>query len=369
MSINIKTTPSRKPCIILTILLFCLSSCNIKTSKSENGYMVHGMVKAEILYGEKAVLTIYNSDGTLSKDSTTIDDEGRFSFVGEISKTCLSELEIKNPTTHLNLNYHFFLENNDITVTIMPAKHEYGGDYFRFKIRGSNADKRYRRESKDAYIEYPGFVDESFEDLIDECLAKHPNAFYAPYLYFQTKYSNSDYPDFVKQMKAFTGDALESYHYKLMSEKCDEKSRLAIHNKIPNFTMRNEHGDTVNLLKTAAGQQYVLIDFWASWCGPCRHEFEMIKKLHCRYHDKGFEVIGVSIDEDSARWKKALKDEKLPWVNVIDSGNYASTVFSVTGVPANFLIDNTGKILARNLHGTELEQQIDNLMTSRTEER
>lgn len=358
-----KKNTSRQLSIMLTSMILCFSACDGQAYRFHNGYVVQGSVDTDILYGEKAILIIYNSDGSLSEDSTTISDDGRFSFVGEICKVSLSELRISNTTTGFNLNYHFFLENNDITVSVAPAKHEYGGNYYKFKIKGSNADKRYRRESKNAYIEYPGYVAETFEDKVEECLAEHPDAFYAPYLYFQTIYSDADYPDFVKQMKSFTGDALESYHYQLMSENNDLKNKLAVNNKMPNFTMRNNYGDTVNLLKTAAERRYVLIDFWASWCGPCRKEFELLKKLHGRYRDKGFDVIGVSLDEDMSQWKKSLEDEKLTWVNVIDPDDCSSTVFCVTGVPANFLIDNTGKILARNLHGTELEKKIDSLMT------
>lgn len=357
-----RTIPIRLTWIVLSVLAFSVYACNRQTSRLENGYTIHGKVKTDILYGEKAMLIIYNSDGSISKDSTTIAVDGRFSFVGEINDVCLSEIKIQSATTDLNLSYQFFLENNNIRVTVVPAQHEYGEGYFEFKVRGSNADQRYRRESKDAYCEYPGYMVEVYEDRVDECLAEHSDAFYAPYLYFQTIYSDSDYPDFVKQMESFTGDALESYHYKLLSEKYDLKKELAINNRMPNFTMRNDLGDTVNLLKTAAGKRYVLVDFWASWCGPCLKEFKLLKKLHCRYRDKGFDVIGVSIDQDPAKWKRVLEDENPTWVNVIDSDTCSSTVFGVKGIPDNYLIDNTGKIIARNLHGTELENKIDKLM-------
>ncbi len=108
--------------------------------------------------------------------------------------------------------------------------------------------------------------------------------------------------------------------------------------------------------------KYVLLDFWASWCGPCREENPNVLAAYNRYKDKGFDVLAVSLDKDVDKWVKAIKEDKMPWTQVSDlkvSKNDAVVQFGVLGIPDNFLIDPNGIVIARALRGEELNKKLE----------
>ena len=109
----------------------------------------------------------------------------------------------------------------------------------------------------------------------------------------------------------------------------------------------------------------VLIDFWASWCGPCRASNPAVVKLYNKYQSKGFEVYGVSIDEKKSAWIKAIKHDNINYIQVNDKGGWYAKVTEVYGVneiPATFLLDKKGEIVAVNLEGKELEDKVKELL-------
>jgi peroxiredoxin len=123
------------------------------------------------------------------------------------------------------------------------------------------------------------------------------------------------------------------------------------------------NGQSVSL--TSLKGKVVLIDFWASWCGPCRHNNPRLVKLYNKYHDKGLEIYGISLDEDAEDWKKAVHHDKLSWIQVIDDKGWAATSASSYGVdmiPSSFLIDKQGVIRAMNMEGPELETSVKDLL-------
>lgn len=122
-------------------------------------------------------------------------------------------------------------------------------------------------------------------------------------------------------------------------------------------------GDSVKL-SSLKGKVF-LLDFWASWCGPCRISNKYLVKLYSKYKDKGFEIFGVSLDEEMKNWKKAVAKDKISWLQGIDSRGWDATTaikWQVDAIPASFLINRNGDVVAINLEKNELEKKIKELL-------
>ncbi len=128
------------------------------------------------------------------------------------------------------------------------------------------------------------------------------------------------------------------------------------------LAMNDMEGKTVKLSQWIGGDKYVLVDFWASWCGPCRMEMPTVVDAYKRYHAaKGFEVIGVSLDSKEDAWKKGVSDLGLPWPQLSDLQGWkcaAVDIYGITSIPSNILIDSQGKIVAADLRGAKLGEKL-----------
>ncbi len=134
----------------------------------------------------------------------------------------------------------------------------------------------------------------------------------------------------------------------------------------PLFTGPTPEGGTVSL-ESLRGK-VVLIDFWASWCGPCRRENPNVVKVYDKYKDKGFEILGVSLDKTKDRWIKAIADDQLSWLHISDLKGWQSQygrLYGVSSIPQTVLVDREGKILARNLRGAALEQKLAEIFSTK----
>ena len=131
----------------------------------------------------------------------------------------------------------------------------------------------------------------------------------------------------------------------------------------PDFKLPTPDGDSIALSDYRG--KYVLVDFWASWCGPCRQENPNIVRMYNRFKGKNFEILGVSLDKERAGWVKAIADDQLTWKQVSDLKFWDSIVtglYAIQSIPATLLVDPDGKIIARNLRGPELEEKIASLL-------
>jgi peroxiredoxin len=122
-------------------------------------------------------------------------------------------------------------------------------------------------------------------------------------------------------------------------------------------------GDTVSLVSQKG--KVILLDFWASWCMPCRVSNRKLVKLYDKYKSKGFEIFGVSLDEDRRDWIKAIKFDKISWMQVVDDRGWKAQTgidWNISSIPTSFLIDKQGRIVAMNLEGKELENAVKKLL-------
>ncbi|PSL47574.1 peroxiredoxin [Chitinophaga niastensis] len=129
------------------------------------------------------------------------------------------------------------------------------------------------------------------------------------------------------------------------------------------FSQQDIKGQPVKL--SSFRGKYVLVDFWASWCGPCRQENPNVVKAYNKYKEKNFTILGVSLDDNRDRWLRAINQDGLAWTQVSDLrgwGNEVAVQYGIQSIPSNFLVDPQGRIIARNLRGEELEQKLQQLL-------
>lgn len=132
------------------------------------------------------------------------------------------------------------------------------------------------------------------------------------------------------------------------------------------FSALTLDGEEVRLEDVLKENRYTLVEFWASWCGPCIAEIPYLKSAYANFRDRGFEILSVNLDEDSEAWKTASVDEyDIPWINVCDGEAFDSTIatlYRVKGIPASFLIASDGRRIARHLRGESLERKLAELL-------
>ncbi|WP_210464886.1 TlpA disulfide reductase family protein [Rufibacter roseolus] len=162
---------------------------------------------------------------------------------------------------------------------------------------------------------------------------------------------------------AFKAALPNSKYTKSLEERLTKLRSTAMGSVAPDIKLPSPTGPEVAL--SSLKGKYVLIDFWASWCGPCRQENPNVVRMYNKYKDKGFEIFGVSLDQDRAKWLKAIENDKLTWPHVSDLKGWessAAALYGITAIPQTVLLDKEGKIIAKNLRGPALEEKLASLL-------
>jgi thiol-disulfide isomerase/thioredoxin len=170
---------------------------------------------------------------------------------------------------------------------------------------------------------------------------------------------NPDAAGLDSMYSGFDSTIRSSYYGKKIKELLASAQLTAIGKPAPDFSLTSTDGKPVSL--SSFKGKYVLVDFWASWCGPCRAENPAVVKAYKKYHPKGFAILGVSLDEQKEDWEKAIKKDGMAWTQVSDLKGWQSSaarLYGVQGIPMNFLLDKDGKIIGKGLRGEDLENKL-----------
>lgn len=197
---------------------------------------------------------------------------------------------------------------------------------------------------------------ESLREFTNSFLAGNDNVITAYTIYSNIIMRDAGLKE-TRNMYASLGDGAKASQFgRIIKERIDRLAKTDQGAKAPDFTLSDVNGNMVTMSEVKG--KIKIIDFWASWCGPCRLNNPALRKLYDEFHDKGLEIIGVSLDTDGESWKKAIEKDGLIWVNVSSlQGWECETIrlYSVSGVPSLFVLDEYNNIIATGLRGEQLK--------------
>ncbi|WP_439184440.1 redoxin domain-containing protein [Carboxylicivirga taeanensis] len=354
-------------------IMAILTSCGPKTSSFKLTGKLDGAADKVV------VISVYDQNGINVKDTIEITD-GAVNYTTELAEPVF--VMIGEAGTRNTVN--FFAENADFTINgslenIKDAEIT-GGAAFNVYNSVNDLSKEINKKSdelKKAYGEagqagdttkQKAIYDEyqanqkKLEEAQLEVVKANPTSPASAFI-ISNVYGYASVDEMKKGLAMLDESLASSTYYKSLDEKVKKLEAVAVGQMAPDFTMNDPEGNPVKL--SSFRGKYLLVDFWASWCGPCRRENPNVVKLYDEFKDKGFDILGVSLDQKKDAWLKAIEDDKLSWNHVSDLkgwGNEAAKLYAVSGIPHTVLLDKEGKIIAKNLRGDELHAKVAELV-------
>lgn len=377
-------------------IIFVIASLAIALGLNAQKYTISGSVEG-LPDGTLLQLTPMSHEKEAPLGETTVKD-GKFLFTGTASEPICVHVGVKDAYGVCAL----MLENTDISITGSVEKGKawdgvdrYGWNthvtgstltdkFLEFVEERNKLDKLYNdfHEKYNSVIEkqhslkgeelnafkktdeYKAMADaesnffKTVERTLNGLILDNKDTFWGPLL--ATQYMSYFSPEQREVYNQFSDEAKNSWYGRKM--KAELWPAGSVGQSIPMFTLKDEAGKAFTFQQLAQGKKYVLIDFWASWCMPCRKEIPNVKRQYELYKNKGFEVVSISIDRNAAAWKKAVKEEQLQWPNFLS--NEVADQFKVKSVPTMLLVDANGVLVAENedARGEKLAKKLAELL-------
>lgn len=359
---------------IITAVLLSIISCN---TKKTDGYTIDGTVTG----ADSAWILLKKRDEgkMITVDSVQV-KEGKFAFTGKVEMPEVYYLKVKNVDGALP----FFIENAALTMKVYAdslAKSVVTGSVSQDAFVAYQKDELvYNQKMEELYGKYMDAkragdtaVQKKVETAYDsvqqaqstftkEYILKNGKSVVSAYLAISNAYAYS-LEELKGINKAMDPSIASSNYVKKLAERESILLKVEPGQPAPDFTLNDTTGKPVSL--SSFKGKVVLIDFWASWCGPCRAENPNVVAAFKKFNSKGFTVFGVSLDTDKEKWVKAIAKDGLVWPHVSDLigwENAAAKQYGVMSIPANFLIDKEGKIIASGLRGEDLVKKLEEVL-------
>lgn len=361
---------------VLAIIVFAFAVVSCGMAKDE--FSIKGSISG-VDKGKVYLQKIVNGQ---PKNIDSVDvTNGSFSFKGKITTPDVRLLRLNEQEYFAQ----FFLDNSSITIkakkdSLRNTKISGSPTQDIFQIYINEMEKLNKdimtlqgkfqnamatgntNEAEKAKIDYQAMVDNN-KIFTKNFVKEHANSVVSPYITLLQLVEQVDVAELESIAANFAPEISNSEYVIKLKEIIEARKKTAIGAIAPDFTMNDPEGKPIQL--SSLRGKVVLIDFWASWCGPCRQENPNVVKLYQQYNPKGLEILGVSLDKSKEDWLKAIKDDKLSWKHVSDLKyweNATARLYSVNSIPQTYLLDKDGKIIAKGLKGEQLEAKLKELL-------
>lgn len=290
---------------------------------------------------------------------------GVFELRGKLAYPCLTTVRSKD----IYQEFGVWLENVTIDAVFEAAAPSYAPDNLMLATRSAKGSSdvefftdlhnRMKKANEDSSLSPPQVM-ESLRSSVEQRIAQHPDSYLSLFLvddYMDERAYGEEWGR--KHLSMLNPELLQWEPGKQLQRKLERTETNRVGIAVADFRLPDSQGKTVSLYATKA--KYVLLEFWSSWCRPCRAQNPKLVKVHNAYKAKGFEIIGVSLDENREDWLKAVQKDGLTWTQFCDTKGWKGPVakqFSIAGIPHNILLDQNHKIVAVDLRGGELENEL-----------